>query len=146
MRSRKFSYYYHKLKTGFRLRCPVCEQGKMFSGLFRMTPVCPYCLSRFERAAGESIGGVYINVAAAEFTAVGGFFLVNSLFEPPVMHQLLFWIPYVIVFTLFFYRHARGLWVGLLFLFDAVYPDPDYEREYIAPDHVRAGRAHHEHE
>jgi len=139
MRSRKFSYIGHKLKVGFTLRCPNCEQGKMFHGLFKMDPVCPYCQSRFERRSGDAVGGVYISVALAELTSVGGFFLVHGLFHPPIMLQLLIWVPYILLFVVLFYRHARGLWTGILFVTGAVYPDPDYERDYIAPNQVVRG-------
>jgi uncharacterized protein (DUF983 family) len=141
MRSRKFSYIGHKLKVGLTLRCPNCEQGKLFHGLFKMVAVCPYCQSRFERGSGDAVGGVYINVALAELTSVGGFFVVQRLFHPPIMVQLLIWVPYILLFVVFFYRHARGLWTGVLFITGAVYPDPDYERDYIAPNQVVRGSA-----
>lgn len=135
-----------KLGVGLRLRCPVCEQGRMFTGLFRLHPTCPYCLSRYERGSGDAIGGVYINVALAEITALMGFFTVHTLFSPPIYAQLFIWVPYILVFVLLFYRHARGLWIGVLFLTGAVYPDPDYTREYIAPAAALRGRAPQEHE
>jgi hypothetical protein len=47
--------------------------------------------------------------------------------------QLFIWVPYILAFTVLFYRRARGLWVGVMFMTGGVYPDPDYEREYFAP-------------
>jgi uncharacterized protein (DUF983 family) len=110
----------------------------MFTGLFHMVKTCPYCGARFERASGDSIGGVYINVALAEFTSMTGFFLSNALFHPPLLLELAFWVTYVLVFCALFYRHGKGLWVGVNYLLGGVYPDPDYEREYIAPKQVLA--------
>lgn len=146
MRSRKFSYMLHKLMVALRLRCPSCEQGRMFDGMFRMTPICPYCHVRFERTSNEAIGGVYINLALAELTSVAGFFVTHWIFGPPIMLQLFIWIPYVLVFTLLFYRHARGLWVGVMFLMGEVYPDFDITQEYSAPEPITAGRKRPEHE
>ena len=62
-----------------------------------------------------------------------GFFLVHEVFHPPMMLQLLFWIPYVLVFSMWLYPSARGFWVAFLYLTGGVYVDQDYEREYIAP-------------
>jgi len=133
MQSRKYSYYFHKIKVGFRLRCPHCELGKMFKGLFQIEETCPYCGVRFERSSGDGIGGVYINVAIAELTSVGGFFLMDALFHPSLVFQLVFWGAYILLFTVFFFRHGKGLWVGVNYLLGGVYADPDYMREYIAP-------------
>ena len=143
MQSRNLSYAFRKLRVGFRLKCPNCEQAKMFEGRFnlKMTPTCPYCDVRYERSSGEAIGGVYINVAVAELTAMAGFFTVHSIFNPPILMQLLIWIPYLLVFIVLFYPRARGIWTSILWLTGAVYADPDYEREYIAPNHIPHNRA-----
>lgn len=132
MQSRNLSYILHKLRVGASRRCPSCERGRLFSNHFRMEPVCPYCQSRFERSSGDVIGGVYINVALAELTALMGFFAVHNVSTIPILHQLFIWVPYILLFTVYFYPHTRGLWVAVLYLTGGVYPDPDYQREYIA--------------
>lgn len=150
MRSRNFSYIGHKLKVGFQLRCPNCEQGKLFAGRgirrFNMVQTCPYCDVRFERFSGDAIGGVYINVAVTEFTSMTGFFLVNSLFHPPIMAQLFIWVPYALIFLVLFTPRAKGIWTAVMWLTGGVYADPDYTREYIAPKHVPYNRTPQEHE
>ncbi len=136
MHSRNLRYLLHKFRVGFNLRCPACELGRLFEGgrhPYKLKPTCDYCGSRFARGSGDAIGGVYINVAIAEFTALGGFFAVHALFSPPIMWQLFIWIPYVILFSLWFFRHARGLWITLTYLMGGIYPDPDYTREYVRP-------------
>jgi uncharacterized protein (DUF983 family) len=119
----------HKLKTGFALRCPICEQGRL-----GMRQTCLYCQSRFERSPRDKIGGLYLSALAAQVTAVGGFLLVESLFHISPLLQLVFWIPYSIVFALLFYPRARGLSVALNALRGRVYPDFDCERQYIAQE------------
>ncbi|MFW5772221.1 MAG: DUF983 domain-containing protein [Phototrophicaceae bacterium] len=131
MRSRKPTYVLRKLWVGARLRCPECERGRLFNRSFRMESTCAYCHSRFDRASGDAVGGVYINVALAELSALAGIFLVHDLTGIPLMHQLLFWVPYVLLFTVVMYRHTRGLWLGVVYLTGGIYPDADYEREYI---------------
>ena len=108
----------HKLLVGARLRCPNCEQGRMFTGLFAMHTTCPQCGVRFERSSGESLGGMMVNLVAAELLTVGGFFLsYYALGSPADMTPLaIFWLAFDILFVLVFYRPARGLWVSVAYL------------------------------
>lgn len=123
-------YAIHKLWVGLRLRCPNCERGHMFHGLFKMDETCPYCGARYERREGESIGGTMINLVCAEVLSMGGYLISQALFAPPLAFQLVFWIAFNILFVVLFYRHARGLWASLSFLSGNVYPDTDTEHEY----------------
>lgn len=120
----------HKLWVGLRLRCPNCEQGKMFHGLFKMDKTCPYCGARYERLDGESIGGTLVNLCLAEMLSMGGYIVSQVLFAPPLWFQLTFWVAFNIIFILLFYRHARGMWVSVAYLSGSVYPDQDYEQQY----------------
>lgn len=139
MRSRKPSYALHKLRIGLALRCPSCERGRLFESGYRLNKTCPYCEARFERSSGDSIGGVYINVALAEITALVGYFLTEHLFHPPALLQLAFWIVYIVIFALVFYRPARGLWTAVIFLTGGVYADMDVDRQYISKETVSMG-------
>lgn len=116
----------HKLAVGLALRCPNCEQGRMFDGLFKMRRECDVCGVRFERRSGESIGGMYVNLGLAEMIAIPGFFLVHALFEPPFLPHLLFWFAFTVVFCTLFYSRARGLWVAISYLTGGVQTDSEY--------------------
>jgi uncharacterized protein (DUF983 family) len=140
MRSRTFSYRWHKLKVGCALRCPHCERGHVFHSRFRLHERCPWCGCRFERSAGDAIGGIYLTIALAEFTALCGFALVHLLFEPPMLYQLPFWLIYVILFTTLFYQQVRGLWLAFLYLTGSIYPDMDCDHEYISAETVAVGK------
>lgn len=130
----KLFYGLRKLLLGLFLRCPNCGRGRMFRGLFHMEPTCPYCHVRYERQSGESIGGTLINLCVAEVLSVGGYFVTQAAFQPPVTFQLIFWISFNILFIVLFYRHARGLWVSIAYLSGGVYADPDYEQQYARTD------------
>jgi uncharacterized protein (DUF983 family) len=140
MRSRQLSYTLHKIRIGLLLHCPSCERGQIFCGRFRLNETCPYCGSRFNRTPGDAIGGLYINFALAEFTALCGFVMVHLIFEPPVLHQFLFWIVYTIFFTTLLYRHTRGIWIAFLYLTGGIYPDLDCDHEYIASQTITVGK------
>ncbi|MCA9910465.1 MAG: DUF983 domain-containing protein [Anaerolineae bacterium] len=106
----------HKLWVGACLRCPHCERGRTFSGLLKVNQTCSVCGLRFEQEDGESVGGMYINLALAELTTMGGFFLIHSLYQPPVLPHLTFWVAYNIIFVVLFYRHSRSMWMSVSYL------------------------------
>ena len=112
------------------LRCPNCERGRIFTGLFKMNDVCPYCGVRFERESGESVGGMYINLVLAELIAIPGYFVTNALFHPPPVPLAAFWVIFNVVFITLFYRHARSLWIGTTYLTGGLYADKDEPEDY----------------
>src|SRR5215471_17905468 len=90
---------------GLRLHCPNCGQGKTFTSLFKVEEKCSVCGVRFERQAGESVGGMDNNLGVAELLCVGVYFVTLILFHPPVVPSVVFWVLFNIVFVLLFYRH-----------------------------------------
>jgi len=112
----KWSTTIRKLWVGGTLRCPNCEQGHMFTGLLAMRRVCPVCGVLFERQSGDSVGAMYINMGITTMTALGGFFLANTLFHPPMGPHIVFWVAYTLIFTTLFHRHARGISVAIYYL------------------------------
>ncbi len=111
---------------GFLLRCPNCEQGKLFSSSsFEMNQTCPNCGVRFERQSGESLGGMMINLVTAELLTVGGWILTEVLFDFPWQPVLAFWVIFNILFCIAFYRPARGIWVSISYMGGGVYADTE---------------------
>jgi hypothetical protein len=96
-------------------------------GLFRMQPTCPVCAVRFERSSGESLGGMMLNLIAAELLTVGGFFASYALLGRPadMTPLLLFWLAFDLLFVLACYRPARGLWVAVTYLTSGLQRDTD---------------------
>ncbi|MAS32502.1 MAG: DUF983 domain-containing protein [Anaerolineaceae bacterium] len=117
----------HKILIGAKLRCPNCEQGRMFSGLFQMNPTCLVCGVRFERSSGESLGGMMVNLVVAELLTIVGFFASYfALGSPADMTPLIiFWLVFDILFVLGFYRPARGMWVAITYLTSGLRKDED---------------------
>lgn len=122
--------------TTFRLRCPNCGQGRIFTGLFKMNKTCPVCGVRFEREDGESVGGMYINLGLAELITIGGFFVVNAVARPPFEPHLIFWVIFNVAFVALFYRHARSLWIGTVYVTGGVYRDQE-DPDDLESDPVR---------
>ncbi|MGH2541614.1 MAG: DUF983 domain-containing protein [Ardenticatenaceae bacterium] len=109
--------------TGFRLRCPVCEQGALFDGWFKMHALCPHCSVRFERYEGEVLGGMSLALSLTTFIFLVGFFTTEALFEWPLWLHLLIWLSFVTIFPILFYRYSRALWVVFLHFTGAVFWD-----------------------
>jgi uncharacterized protein (DUF983 family) len=115
----------HKLRIGAAQRCPNCERGSLFSGILRLHPTCPVCGVRFERSSGESLGGMMLNLVAAELLTFGGFFGSYFLLGRPadMTPLIVFWLVFDIVFVLGFYRPARGLWIAVTYLTSGLHVD-----------------------
>ncbi|HVA46834.1 MAG TPA: DUF983 domain-containing protein [Pirellulales bacterium] len=103
-----------------RLRCPRCGRSRLFDGWFSMRPRCDECGLDFKQEPGFYLGSIYFNygltaliVTVVYFTL----FFATTLSDRSLLAGLL---VFVVVFPLWFFRYARGLWLG----FDQ-YCDPD---------------------
>ena len=108
-------------RRALRLTCPRCGRAPLFRGWFAMNTVCAACDLRFERAPGYWIGAIYVNYGVTVGIAVVGFFLLWGLAGWDAPGQLALWIPFVIVFPLWFFRYSRSLWLALEY---ALNPEP----------------------
>jgi len=124
-----------------RLRCPRCGATPLFpggppspapvsrgrhvlrrlKGWFVMEPQCLLCGLRYERAQGFFVGAIYINYAVTVTIAVGGYFLLWVWADLSTAVQFAIWVPFLLVFPLWFFRWSRSLWLGLVYF---VSPEP----------------------
>lgn len=112
--------------TGCRLYCPVCEQGKLFSTMFKMNKTCPHCSVRFERFQGEELGGMTISIVATTSIFLLGYFLAEVYTDWSTWVHLAIWITFAALFPIFFYRYSRSLWVAFLYLSGSIYWDKEH--------------------
>jgi uncharacterized protein (DUF983 family) len=114
-----------------RLRCPRCGRAPLFppcelSGgraarravkflrnWFAMHEVCAACDLKFERAQGYWVGAIYANYAATTLVAVAGYFLLWAGTDLSTAAQLAIWMPFCVVFPLWFFRYSRALWLAV---------------------------------
>ena len=104
-----------------RLSCPRCGRAPLFRTFFSMHEACAVCGLRFERAQGYWVGAIYVNYGVTVSIAVTGFFLLRALRGWETAAQLALWVPFVILFPLWFFRYSRSLWLALEF---AINPEP----------------------
>jgi uncharacterized protein (DUF983 family) len=101
------------LRRALRLRCPRCGRAPLFRGWFTMNEVCAVCYLQFERAQGYWIGAIYVNYGVTTAIAVGGFFLLWAWADLSTAAQLALWVPFCVVFPLWFFRYSRAIWLAV---------------------------------
>jgi uncharacterized protein (DUF983 family) len=104
----------HRLAAILRQRCPVCLEGKVFSGLFRMKEHCDDCGLVFEREPGYFLGAMYFSYPAACGLIALFAFLVSALFPRWEAWQVVLaaCLPLTFFVPLLF-RYSRILWMHL---------------------------------
>jgi uncharacterized protein (DUF983 family) len=101
-----------------RLRCPRCGEGELFTGWFTMPPRCSFCGIAFEREQGYFVGAIYVNYAVTVGIAVMGYLVLWACTTISTAGQLALWVPFVVIFPLWFFRYSRSLWLAIAYLFD----------------------------
>ena len=115
------------LTRGLRQRCPLCGEGRLFRGWFRMHRDCPVCGLRFERERGYFVGGMELHWISTYVLGIALYFIADPLLPPGPLGILTVYMPFVLGMSALLYRPARSCWMALDNLFDPV------EREYSAP-------------
>jgi uncharacterized protein (DUF983 family) len=101
-----------QLAALLRLRCPVCRQGPIFTGLLGMHTQCPACRYVYEREPGYFLGAIVIGYAVAVPAVAGLGFLIHAL-APSLDWTLAFIIGFVLYLGLTptVFRYSRAIWM-----------------------------------
>jgi uncharacterized protein (DUF983 family) len=86
-----------------------------------MAPRCTACGLQFERAQGYWVGAIYVNYGVTVIIALAGAFTVWGVAGISTADQLWLWIPFVVLFPLWFFRYSRSLWLAIELM---VNPEP----------------------
>lgn len=110
------------LLLGLLLICPACGRGRMFRSFFTMNVRCPNCGVIFERDPGEITGGMGVNTVVSSTL---GFVLmaIGLIAGVPTLPLIAGLVVFMLGFPVLFYRHARGVWTGFLYLSGAMFED-----------------------
>ncbi|HUK21111.1 MAG TPA: DUF983 domain-containing protein [Gemmatimonadales bacterium] len=101
-----------RLRAILRQRCPVCFQGRMFSGPFTMRDRCPVCGHQFEREQGFFQGAMYVSYTLGIFVfafLVGICWLLLARRVGPVRTVLVAALLYFPLVPALF-RYSRAIW------------------------------------
>ena len=86
-----------------------------------MQRACALCGMVFERAQGYFVGAIYINYSVSSVIAVAGFFVLWAWLDLTTAWQFAIWVPFLIVFPLWFFRYSRSFWLAIEYF---VNPEP----------------------
>ncbi len=79
---------------------------------------CGGCGLKFEREQGYFVGAIYLNYAATVLVAIPGYFVLDYLVGLSLVQQLSLWVPFCVVFPLWFFRYSKSIWLSLDYFFD----------------------------
>ncbi|HEY7490487.1 MAG TPA: DUF983 domain-containing protein [Candidatus Tectomicrobia bacterium] len=108
------------LSRGLRLCCPRCGARTLFRGWFAMHARCAVCHFRFEREQGYFLGAMYVNYAFTVVIVLSGYFVLSRYTHLSLAQHLVLWSGVSILCPLLLFRHARGVWLSLDYLFNPV--------------------------
>ena len=97
---------------GLRLRCPRCGVGAIFRGWFSMNARCAECGRLFDRAPGYLLGSIYFNYGVTAVLVVITYFSLYFTDTLSGKQLLVLLTAFSLVFPLWFFRYARGLWIA----------------------------------
>jgi hypothetical protein len=86
-----------------------------------MRASCALCGLRFEREQGYWVGAIYVNYGATVTIALAGYFVLWTRAGLSTAVQFAIWIPFLVLFPLWFFRYSRSLWLAMEFYFN---PEP----------------------
>lgn len=99
------------LRRGALGRCPVCGEGKLFSGYLKVVPNCASC--------GVALGHLRADDAPPYFTIlltghilVPGVLWVEKAYEPPMWLHMAVWLPLFTIICLALLPPIKGAVVG----------------------------------
>lgn len=83
-----------------------------------MQAACPACGASFKRPDGFFLGSIYVNYGVTGLIVAIGYPV--ALFVAHVNEQTLLFVAlaFVLLFPLWFFRHARSLWMAIDRFFD----------------------------
>ena len=91
-------------------KCPRCQEGSMFSGLFKMHSTCPRCHFKFERQEGYFTMAIVIaNFLYALIVAPT--LLIMTTMNKSVWDIILILGGFSLIAVPLIFRYARAIWL-----------------------------------
>lgn len=118
----------HLATTLVNNACPRCGQGELFKSFFVLHEKCDNCGAVYSRDPGAWTGPTvmsYMLALVLAFFLLIGMWLTDNLW--PGSEFIL--AGFLMVVTLPCHRVMKAAWVGMLFDWGMVYPDPEPEPE-----------------
>ncbi len=92
------------------LKCPQCEEGKMFKGVFKMYEHCPKCGMKYEKEQGYFTAAIFVGNFLYGLV-VAPTILIMSAIESPIWKIALVLGGFSLVTVPLIFRYARSIWL-----------------------------------
>lgn len=110
-------------RAAFGCRCPRCGEGRLFTGLLTVRPVCPACgLDLSAQDAGD--GPQVFVILFLGLIVVGLAAWVELTFSPPLWVHLLLWTPLIFGGAIAMLRPLKAGLIALQYRHDLLYTPP----------------------
>ncbi len=99
------------LRRGLQGRCPLCGQGKLFSGFLTVAPACTQCGTDFSHLRADD-APPYIVILLVGHLLVPGIFWVERMWMPPMWLHMVVWLPLFAIVSTLMLRPVKGAVLG----------------------------------
>jgi uncharacterized protein (DUF983 family) len=100
------------LWRGFRGRCPACGEDRMFGAFLKVADRCPHCGEELHHHRADDFPA-YLVIVIVGHLIVPMILVVEATYAPPLLLQLLTWLPLTIISALLLLQPIKGAVVGL---------------------------------
>jgi uncharacterized protein (DUF983 family) len=102
-----------RLKAVAKQRCPICFQGRVFTGWISMQQCCPVCGARFEREHGFFVGALYVAYWMSVATLSSLMALFWAAGAGSAYRSFLLAAIALIPLSVLIFRYSRTVWMHL---------------------------------
>ena len=128
------------VRRGLANRCPVCGEGRIFTGYLTVVQACAACGTPLGRLRADD-APPYFTILLAGHILVPGVLWVEKAYMPPMWLHMVVWLPLFTIVCMLLLRPIKGAVVGWMvrlgFTGDEHGPDP---AQRLAPARTLARR------
>jgi uncharacterized protein (DUF983 family) len=97
---------------GFKMKCPHCGTGHLFSRFLKIADHCPACREEFHHHRADDFPA-YLVIAVVGHIIVPAILAVEVAYAPPTWLHLVIWLPLTVIISLGLLQPTKGAIVGL---------------------------------
>jgi uncharacterized protein (DUF983 family) len=97
---------------GFKMKCPHCGSGDLFSRFLKIADHCPACREEFHHHRADDFPA-YLVIVVVGHIIVPAILAVEIAYAPPTWLQLVVWLPLTLIGSLGLLQPTKGAIVGL---------------------------------
>lgn len=100
------------MRNGWRLRCPSCGAGRMFSSYIKVNATCPKCGEELHHQRADD-APAYFTIAIVGHIVVPGMLLLEQKIAPAEWVHFALWTPLTLALTFALLPPIKGALIGL---------------------------------